>query len=124
MVGCFVVGPTQSGRLRATTALRQCGQYIRGRHGAKRLLVKTAYEPEAGVVQLFFYNDGQPMSAEEGERALRQGLGEEGRGFGLADARYIIETLNGGCLRLAPSDREDFSVLFIVDLKIATPHLQ
>jgi hypothetical protein len=45
---------------------------------------------------------------------------KEGRGFGLADARYIVETLNCGRLRLAPSDRDGFSVMLKV--KLATSY--
>lgn len=88
------------------------------RHGAKRLLVETAYDSEEEMVRLFFYNDGEPISEEQWGEVMDREVSEEGRGFGLVDARYIVETLNGGRLRLEPSDREDFSVLFGIDLKI------
>jgi hypothetical protein len=88
------------------------------RHGARRLLVQTARDRDAGQVHVFFYNDGERISEERWGEVMTREVGEEGRGFGLADARYIIETLNGGRLRLVPSDREGFSVLFVIDLKI------
>jgi hypothetical protein len=90
-------------------------------HGAKRLLVETAYDPETEEMHLYFYNDGEPIPEAQWDQVLSHDVGGDGRGFGLADARYIIETLNAGCLRLAPSDREAFSVLFVIDLKAHSP---
>jgi hypothetical protein len=87
-------------------------------HGAKRLLVETTYDPEKEGVHLYFYNDGDAIPEDEWDRVLSHDLGGDGRGFGLADARYIIESLNGGCLRLAHSDREAFSVLFVIEVPI------
>jgi signal transduction histidine kinase len=88
------------------------------RCGADRLLVKTAYQPEADLVRVCFYNDGPPIPEDEWNRLLRRDVNHEGGGFGLADARYIVETLNGGQLRLVPSDREEFFVLFVIDVPI------
>jgi FtsZ-binding cell division protein ZapB len=87
-------------------------------HGARQLLVRSVLDPERREVHLFFYNDGQPIPQGQWDRVLNHGIGKEGQGFGLADARYIVETLNGGRLRLIPSDRDDFAVLFAVDLPV------
>jgi K+-sensing histidine kinase KdpD len=88
------------------------------RYGAGRLLVKTAYDPKAERVHIYFYNNGQPTPEEQWDQLMEQEVSEDGRGFGLADARYIIENLNGGSLRFAPSDRQDFSVLLVIELRI------
>jgi hypothetical protein len=86
------------------------------RHGAKRLLVRTSYKTELEEVHLCFYNDGEPIPEEDWEEVLEQDVSEEGQGFGLADARYVTETLNGGRLRLIPSDREGFCTLFVIEI--------
>jgi K+-sensing histidine kinase KdpD len=86
------------------------------RHGAVRLLVQTACDPETGDVRLQFYNDGDAIPEEDRASLLEHDVSDQGRGFGLADARYIVEALNGGRLRLSPSDREDFAVLFVIEL--------
>lgn len=89
------------------------------RHGSKKLLVQTVYQGESGGVQVRFYNDGQPIPEDQWEAVLSGGVTSEGRGFGLADAHYIIETLNRGQLTLSCSDREDYAVLFVIDLPIS-----
>jgi K+-sensing histidine kinase KdpD len=86
------------------------------RHGAGRLLVQSIYDTESGDVRLHFYNDGKAIPEEDWSGLLDHDVSEQGRGFGLADASYIVEALNGGRLRLVPSDREDFAVLFVIEL--------
>ena len=80
------------------------------------MLVETAYEQGSGPLRVCFCRDGEVIPAEQREKVLSAGVSEEGQGFGLADARYIVETLNGGHLSLVPSDREDFWVLFVITL--------
>jgi K+-sensing histidine kinase KdpD len=87
-------------------------------YGAGRLLVKTTYDLDERRVRVCFYNDGEPIPEDQWESVLDHHVRSEGRGFGLADARYIVEALNSGTLRLAPSDRDPFSVLFVIDLPV------
>jgi hypothetical protein len=87
------------------------------RQGARRLLARTVLDKEGQTVRLYFYHDGEPFPEEKWEEMLRQGIGSDGQGFGLADARYIVETLNGGCLRSEPSDLEGYSDLFTIELQ-------
>jgi hypothetical protein len=86
-------------------------------HGAQKLLVRTAFDREAEEVHLYFYNDGEPIPEEQWVEALGHGIDREDKGSGLMDARYIVETLNGGRLRLESTDREGFNVLFSIHLQ-------
>jgi hypothetical protein len=88
------------------------------RHGARHTLVKTVYDRQERQMHVLFYNDGEPIPAEQREAVLSAEVSREGGGFGLADARYIVETLNGGRLRLTPVDREGYSVLFCIDVPV------
>lgn len=86
------------------------------KQGARRLLVRS--EVDEKRVRFKIYNDGPPVSEDARCVLLRQDVTEEGRGFGLADARYVVETLNGGTLRLSSSDRNTYTTMFEVTLMI------
>ena len=86
------------------------------RHGAKKILVKSEFSPDLNQVRLSFYNDGEAIPEEEWETTLKHEISHEGRGFGMVDARYVIEELNNGRIYLATPDCEGYYVHFVIHL--------
>jgi hypothetical protein len=85
--------------------------------GAERLLARTMLVGAAQEVHLHFYHDGAAIADTEWEELLHHDVGV-GQGLGLADARYIVETLNGGRLRREPANLAGYSDLYIIEVQM------